>query len=113
MPLRAFLLRCLLALALVSGGLPTLGTGTTVAVDDQAAAMTNCHDLVAPDSPSAEAAECCGGVDCRCDCLQHMPGAALAAPTLTTAVLPARVPAPRLLERSSHLSSTTLRPPIG
>ena len=118
--LPAFLLRCLLALALMAGGVPTAAMASDIPVDDQASAMTRCHDLAVPDpapekEPAASGAmknDSCGSADCPCDCLQHMPVAALALPTLATLVFCAQAPGPRSLVRISRSPSATLRPPI-
>lgn len=121
MPVRAFLLRCLLALALVAGGVPTFGMVNAVAIDEQASAITSCHDLEAAeftitDLAATEAGTdtgCCDSADCVCDCLQHMPAAALTVTTLATPVFQTTALAPRSFERSGRNPSTTLRPPIG
>ena len=114
----ALLLRCLLALVLVASGVPTFGMASDGAPHEPAPAMTSCHDMAAPektvaDHGAAADADCCDSADCLCDCLQHMPAAALAPPTLATPVFAAAAPAPRTLQRSSTTASTTLRPPIG
>ena len=116
MCLPALLLRCLLALALVAGGVPTFGMAGERAHQDPAPAPTSCHDLEAPEPAAADHgadADCCASTDCLCDCLQHMPAAALAVPTLTTPVFPASAPSPRELASSSRAGTSTLRPPIG
>jgi hypothetical protein len=111
----ALLLRCLLALALVAGGVPTFGMASAVSTEVQAAAMTGCHELAASDSNAADhaaATDCCGSADCLCDCLQHMPAAALAVSTLPTPVFPSPSLSPPSFERTGPRPASTLRPPI-
>lgn len=117
MALTALILRCLLAVALVAGGVPTLAMAGAVPADEHSAAMTSCHDLAAPEIQSAHNgshdADCCETSDCACDCLQTMPAAALSMPALATVVFQVSAPAPRSFGRTSRIPSTTLRPPIG
>jgi hypothetical protein len=112
----AFLLRCLLALALVAGGVPTYGMATGMDVVE-AKASSGCHDALAQHLESAaqasENADCCGSADCQCDCLQHMPVVVLALPPIAAPAFVAPVPLSRLLQLYSHQPSTSLRPPIG
>lgn len=116
MTLPAFLLRCLLALALVAGGVPTYGMAQ-VAEPVEAAPLSGCHELAASDSVAADHkplhADCCGSTNCQCDCLQHMPGVVFSAPAITAPAFVASAPVSRLLQRYSLLPSTSLRPPIG
>lgn len=117
MPFPAFLLRCLLALALVAGGVPTFGMANAVVPEDEAA-MTACHEMAAPhgtdseSEPAAADADCCGSTDCRCDCLQHMPAAALTVWTLASPEFPAIAPSARSFEHTGQRPTATLRPPI-
>ena len=116
MPIPAFLLRCLLALALVAGGMPTYGMAGTGAVE-AVAAPSGCHDAVtephASIAPSTVNADCCGSADCLCDCLHHMPGVVFALLPITAPEFVAVAPVSRALPRYGHLPATSLRPPIG
>lgn len=114
MPFPAFLLRCLLALALLAGGVPTLPPATAVA--GEAMAMTSCHEMesAAPDSAADEsqASDCCGSMDCQCDCLHHMPVVALSLPPLALPMFGARTPQSRSFDGNSRVPPASLRPPI-
>ena len=118
MPFPAVLLRCLLALALVAGGVPTYAMAGAQAMDE-AAAQPGCHgtpmqhdDSMAASSADADA-DCCGSAGCLCDCLHHMPGVVFAAPPLAAPAFAASAPASLVLPHYVHLPATSLRPPIG
>lgn len=116
MTLPAFLLRCLLALALVAGGVPTYGMARA-AEPVEAAPKTGCHEPSAPEPVAADHAQvhadCCGSATCQCDCLQHMPVVVFSLPAITAPAFVAAAPVSRLLQQYSLLRSTSLRPPIG
>lgn len=117
MPFPAFLLRCLLALVLVAGGVPGTGMAGPAPAKVDDTAMAGCHEA-APALPDADRhdsdhADCCAGEGCGCDCLQHMPVAAIALPGLTVPVFAADVPAPPVFGASGRAPADTLRPPIG
>jgi len=116
MRLSAFLLRCLLALALVAGGVPSVVMAATMPHEQDAAAMTSCHDLQAPADhavkPSSLDASCCGSASCLCDCLQHMPAVALAVRPAAAPAFSAGPAASRSLQRNGHVPPLSLRPPI-
>lgn len=114
----ALLLRCLLALALVAGGVPTYGMARDIPPQHAAPTMVSCHDVDAPaqatsNHDAAVDADCCDSADCLCDCLQHLPAATLARLALAALIFPAEAPASRSLPLSSPAASTSLRPPIG
>lgn len=114
MPFPAFLLRCLLALALLASGVPAFPPAAEVA--GEAMAMTSCHEMeaAAPESAADESqsSDCCGRVDCQCDCLQHMPVVALSLPPLPLPMFGARTPLSRSFDGSSRVPPASLRPPI-
>lgn len=123
MPFFALLLRCVLALALVAGGVPSLAMAAAhdhgAVVQAQSSGMPGCHDIEAADAKTATGsatdaeADCCGrGADCQCDCLQHMPVVALVLQTMEIPVLPAPSPAASLPSRHGLVASSSLRPPI-
>jgi hypothetical protein len=120
MPFFAVLLRCVLALALVAGGLPSPAMAGphdhADVVEVQASAMPGCHDSEAADAKPEAAGvtdtDCCGVADCQCDCLQHMPLVVLVLPAMEIQVLPAPTPAASLPGRHGLMASNSLRPPI-
>lgn len=116
MPLPAFLLRCLLALALVTGGVPTVGMAGAMPHEQGSGGMTSCHDLQAPTdhavNPSSADSSCCGSASCLCDCLQHMPAVALAVRPAAAPAFSAGPAASRSLQRNGHVPPLSLRPPI-
>jgi hypothetical protein len=109
-----FLLRCLLSLALLAGGVPTLPQ--VPAMSAESAGMTSCHDMDAASPGSHEAGpgvtDCCSGPDCLCDCLQHMPLVALVLPPLALPRLAAAPPVARSVPGKSRVPPASLRPPI-
>ena len=116
MPIRAFLLRCLLALAMVAGGVPTYAMAGASRVE-AATAPSGCHDAATTqDARTASAsanADCCGSVDCLCDCLHHMPVVVFALQPVAAPGFTAFSPVSPVLPRYGHLAATSLRPPIG
>ncbi len=114
MPFPAFLLRCLLALALLASGVPTFTQAP--AVLGEAVATASCHDMeaAAPQHGADEvpAHDCCGTTNCQCDCLHHMPVVAVALPPLALPMFGARAPVLYSLPGNSRVPPASLRPPI-
>lgn len=116
----SLLLRCLLALALVAGGVPSVAMAGVHdhgnIVEAQPSGMPSCHDIdgggAEPSAAGATDADCCGGASCQCDCLQHMPVVALVLQGMEIAVLPAPAPAGSLPSGHGPTGSNSLRPPI-
>lgn len=109
----SLLLRTLLAFALLVGGLPA--PAMAVPIQDEATMATPCHGMDAPDTMAEKespAPGCCIGLDCQCDCLEHMPVVVLGSPPLATPRFAGMAQASRALERHNWLPSTQLRPPI-
>lgn len=118
MTLRALLLRCLLALALVATGLPAVA-GAHAHADAQAVASSPadappCHDTGDAPPPPPDGPDCCDGEGpaCGCDCLHATPGVA------ATVAPPAGVPPSGLVQLPVPPASPlggplpSLRPPI-
>ena len=108
----AFLLRCLLSLALLAGGVPTLPEAPDLQAD--ALTTTSCHDM-APVAPAADdhlAPDCCGSTNCQCDCLHHMPVVAVALPPLALPMFGEVAPVSRSMPGNSRVPPASLRPPI-
>jgi hypothetical protein len=115
MPLRAVLLRLVLALTLVLNGIGSAAAGVRMAAPAAApAAAMPCHEAAAPEPATMPAGThgCCDDGLCECDCL--------AAATLATTV--PFVAAARAEARAIHriaaghhapARAPTLRPPIG
>lgn len=116
MPLRAFIVRCLLALALVANGLPAMASPALAEAEPGMAHM-DCHgeestaDQAVPPTP-AGGMDCCDGGDCACSCLHHAPVAMRVLARLATL----RPPGPALAVLSrvapAPLLPPSLRPPI-
>jgi len=113
-----FLLRCLLALALIAYGLPTTASshaGHGNVADFQLAGTDDlpCHEL-APE-PAVDVSNCCDGDGpaCGCDCLHHASGLVIAG-VFTGCVVANPGPGVALAGVAPRSSSApSLRPPIG
>lgn len=120
MPFLNLLLRCVLALALVAGGVPSLAMAGAhdhqVAVETQSSGMAGCHDVedveVKPATSASTDADCCGGADCQCDCLHHMPVVTILPQAMDIPALTAPDPAASLPSRHGVVAANPLRPPI-
>lgn len=79
MPLTALFARCLLALALVTNGLPAMAMPAEADASSAAAVSAPCHDEPGASSGTEASAlsptslDCCEGGDCTCSCLHHAP----------------------------------------
>lgn len=118
MPWLPLLLRALLALALVAGGIPGVVMADHVPAAQAAAAdagpeLPPCHGKPEPAPPPAD--DCCGSADlpgCDCPCMSQLAAVELLPLQLaepapaSTPVLPA---SPRL---PAGVAATPLRPPI-
>lgn len=118
MPWLPLLLRALLALALVAGGIPGVAMADHVPAAQAAPAdagpeLPPCHGK--PEPAPLPADDCCGSADlpgCDCPCMSQL-AAVEGLPLILPAPTPASTPAP-LASASvpAGIAATPLRPPI-